>query len=89
LKEEQRLRVLKNGVMSEICGLKRDEETGEGRRLRNEEFCELGVGWTGRVTRTGESRSAYGGLVGKPEANRQLERPRSRWGIILKLIFKK
>jgi hypothetical protein len=28
-------------------------------------------------------------LVGRPKGNRPLGRPRPRWGIILKLIFKK
>jgi hypothetical protein len=37
------------------------------------------MGWTGRVTRTGERRDTYRGLMGKPETKRPLGRPRSRW----------
>jgi hypothetical protein len=36
LREEERLRVLENGVLSRIFGSKRDETTGEWRRLHNE-----------------------------------------------------
>jgi len=35
--------------------------------------------WVGHVARAGESRSVYRVLVGKPEGNRQLGRPRLRW----------
>jgi hypothetical protein len=38
LKEEQRLRVLENRVLRKIFGPKRDEATGEWRRLHNEEL---------------------------------------------------
>jgi hypothetical protein len=37
----------------------------------------------------GEGRGAYRVLVGRPEGRRPLERPRHRWRIILKWIFKK
>jgi hypothetical protein len=37
----------------------------------------------------GENRGAYRILVGRPEGRRPLGRPRRRWGIILKWIFKK
>jgi hypothetical protein len=40
------------------------------------------------TTRIGEKRGAYRILVGRPEGRRQLGRPRRRWGIILKWIFK-
>jgi hypothetical protein len=36
-----------------------------------------------------ERRGTCGGLVGKPEGRKLLERPRRRWGILLKGIFKK
>ena len=39
--EESRLRVFENRVLSRIFGLKRDEVTGEWRRLRNEELNDL------------------------------------------------
>jgi hypothetical protein len=35
--------------------------------------------WAGHVERTGERRKAYVLLVGKPEGNGPLERPRHRW----------
>jgi hypothetical protein len=35
--------------------------------------------WAGHVTRTGEKSTAYRILVGKPERERPLGRPRSRW----------
>jgi hypothetical protein len=40
LREERGLRVFENRVLS-ICGPKRDEVTGEWRRLRNEELDDL------------------------------------------------
>jgi hypothetical protein len=41
LREEQRLRVFKNRVLRGIFGPKRDEVTGEWRRLHNEELNDL------------------------------------------------
>jgi hypothetical protein len=41
LKEEFRLRVSENRVLSRIFGPKRDKETGEWRKLHNEEFNDL------------------------------------------------
>jgi hypothetical protein len=35
--------------------------------------------WAGHVVRWGEKRTAYRLLVGKPEGNRPLGRPRRRW----------
>jgi hypothetical protein len=35
--------------------------------------------WAGHVERTGQRRSAYRLLVGKPEEKRPLGRPRRRW----------
>jgi hypothetical protein len=40
-REEQRLRVFENRVLRRIFGPKRDEATGEWRRLRNEELNDL------------------------------------------------
>jgi hypothetical protein len=34
--------------------------------------------WAGHVARMGEGRNVYGGLVGKLEGKRSLERPRHR-----------
>jgi hypothetical protein len=41
LREKQRLRVFKNRGLRRIFGPKRDEATGEWRRLRNEELNDL------------------------------------------------
>jgi hypothetical protein len=41
LREERRLRVLENRVLRRIFGPKRDEVTGEWRRLHNEELYDL------------------------------------------------
>ena len=38
LREERRLRVFENGVLRKIFGPKRDEVTGEWRKLHNEEL---------------------------------------------------
>jgi hypothetical protein len=72
---------------------KRDEVTGEWRKLHNEELNGLysvpnnvrviksrRMRWAGRVTRIGEGRSVYRVLVEKPEGKRPLGRPRRRWG---------
>jgi hypothetical protein len=80
---------------------KRDEVTEEWRRLHNEELNDLyssnitrviksrRIKWAGHVARMGEGRGAYTILVGRPEGRRPLGRPRRRWGILLKWIFKK
>jgi hypothetical protein len=41
LREERRLRVFENRVLRRIFGPKRDEITGEWRRLHNEELIDL------------------------------------------------
>jgi hypothetical protein len=41
LREEGRLKVLENRVLRKIFGPKKDEMTGEWRRLHNEELCDL------------------------------------------------
>jgi hypothetical protein len=35
--------------------------------------------WAGHVARMGETRNAYGILVGKPEGKQPQGRPRRRW----------
>ena len=37
------------------------------------------MGWVGHVARMGERRGKYGVLVGTPEEQRPLGRPRRRW----------
>ena len=41
LREERRLRVFENGVLRKVFGPKRDELTGEWRKLHNEELNDL------------------------------------------------
>ena len=79
-------------VLNRIFGPRRDEVTGEWRRLHNEELNDLysspnivrviksrRMGWAGHVACVGVERGAYGVLVGKPEGKRPLGRPRHRW----------
>jgi hypothetical protein len=92
LREECRLRVFENRVLRRIFGPKRDEVTGEWRRLHNKELYVLysspniiwvmksrRLRWAGHVARMGERRGAHRVLVGKPEGRRPLGRPRRRW----------
>jgi hypothetical protein len=80
LNEEHRLRVFDNRVLRRIFGPKRDEVTGEWRKLHNGELHNLYsspdiirqvksrlMRWAGHVARMGEERKAYKVLVGKPE----------------------
>jgi hypothetical protein len=91
-REERRLRVFENRVLRRIFGPKRDEVTGEWRKLHNEELHTFysspdiirqvksrRMRWAGYVARMGEERKVYKGLVGKPEGKRPLGRPRHRW----------
>ena len=41
LRDESRLRVFENRVLRRVFGLKRDEVTGESRKLHNEELSDL------------------------------------------------
>jgi hypothetical protein len=90
-REEKRLRVFENRVLRRIFGPKRDEATGEWRRLHNEELNNLysspniirviksrRMRLTGHVAPMGEKISAYRILVGRTEGRRQLGRPRRR-----------
>ena len=92
LRGERKLRVFKNMALRRIFGLRRDEVTGEWRRLHNEELNDLysspnivrviksrRMRWAGHVAHMGEERGAYRVLVGKPEGKRSLGRPRRRW----------
>jgi len=92
LREERRLRVFENRVLKRLFEPKRDEVTGEWRKLHNEEFYDLysspnnfqviksrRLRWAGHVAHMGERRGVYIVLVGEPEGNRPLARPRHRW----------
>ena len=80
--------MFENMVLRRIFGPRRDEVTGEWRRLRNEGLNDLypspnivrviksrKMRWAGHVARMGEERV----LVGKPEGRRPLGRPWLRW----------
>ncbi|KAJ4426459.1 hypothetical protein ANN_27273 [Periplaneta americana] len=75
-----------------IFEAKRDEVTGEWRKLHNAELHALysspdiirniksrRLRWAGHVARMGESRNTYRVLVGRPEGKRSLGTPRRRW----------
>jgi len=92
LREERRLRVFENRVLRRVFGPKRDEVTGQWRKLHNEELKDLyslpnivrvvksrRMRWAGYVARMGEDRGVQRVLVGKPEGKRPLGRPRRRW----------
>jgi hypothetical protein len=92
--------VFENRVLRRVFGPKRDEVTGEWRKLHNEELSDLyslpnivwvvksrRMRWTGHVARLGEGRAVHRVLVGKPEGKRPLGRPRRRW--VLRWIFRK
>jgi len=92
LREECRLRVFENRLLRRIFGSKRDEVTGDWRKLHKEELNDLycspnivrviksrRMRWAGHVARMGERRGVYRVLVGKPEGKRPLGRPRRRW----------
>jgi len=91
LREERKLRVFENMVLKRF-GPRREEVTGEWRRLHNEELNDLycspnivrviksrSMGWAGYVALMVEERGMYRVLVGKLEGRRPLERPRRRW----------
>jgi hypothetical protein len=83
--------VFENRVLRRVFGPKRDEVTGEWRKLHIEELRDMHslpsiiriiksrrMRWAGHVAQMGEKRNEYR-LVGKPEGKRPLGRPRRRW----------
>jgi hypothetical protein len=100
LQEKHRLRVFDNRVLKSIFGVKRDEVTGEWKKLCNEELNDLyssptivwiiksrRMGWAGHVACLGEGRGMY---------RWENLRERDHWGnpsidgrIILRCIFSK
>ena len=102
LRDERRLRVFDNRVLRRVFGPKRDEVTGEWRKLHNEELSDLyslpnivrvvksrRMRWAGHVARMGKGRGVHRVLVGKPEGKRTLEDPDVDGRIILRWIFRK
>ena len=80
LREERRLRVFENRVLRRVFGPKRNEVTGEWRKLKNEEFSDLyslpnivrvvkwrRMRWEGHVACMGRGAQGSGGETGGKE----------------------
>jgi hypothetical protein len=98
LREERRLRLFENRVLRRVFGSKRNEVTGEWRKLHNEELNDLyslpnivrmvksrRMSWAGHVARMVEDRVVHRALAGKPGGKRPLGRPRRRWEYNIKI----
>jgi hypothetical protein len=85
-------RVFENRVLRRIFGPKRNEVTGEWKKLHSEELHNLyssaniirqiksrRMRWAGHVARMGEDREVYRVLVGKLEGKRSFGGPKRRW----------
>jgi hypothetical protein len=80
--------VFENRVLRGIFGPKRDEVTGEWRKLLHNlclspamirQIKSRRMRWAGHVARMGEGRNVYRVLMGKLEGKRPLEKPRHKW----------
>jgi len=84
--------MFENMVLRRIFGPRRDEVTGEWRRMHIEELNDMNsspnivraiksrrMRWAGHMARMGEERGVYRVLVGKPEGKRPLGRSGRRW----------
>jgi hypothetical protein len=86
LRVEHSLKVSENRVLRRIFGPKRDEVTGDCRKLHSEQLHNLysspdiirmiksRMRWAGHVARSGEMRNAYEMLVVKSEEKRAFRR---------------
>ena len=96
--------MFENRVLRRAFGPKRDEVTGEWRKLHNEELRDLyslpnivrvvqsrRMRWAGHVARMGEGRGVQGVLVGRPEGKERghCGDPDVDGRIILRWIFRK
>ena len=92
LREDCRLRGFEHRVLRRMLGSKREEVTGEWRRLHKKELYALysspviirvvksrRLKWAGHVARLGEGRGAYRVLMGELEGRRPHRRPKHRW----------
>jgi len=92
LKEKGRLTLFENRVLRRIFGPKRDEVTGEWRKLRNEELSDIypypnivqmiksrRMRWADNAESMLERKGVYRVLVEKLDGKRPLGRPRCRW----------
>ena len=90
---------MENGALR-IFGPKRDEVTGEWRKLYNEELNDLYCSpniirviksrimrWTGHVACKGDMRGVHRVFVRRPEGKRPLGRSRRRWEDNIKIDF--
>jgi len=86
--------MFENRMLRTVFGPKRDEVTGEWRKLHNEDLNDLysspntvrliksrRMRWVGHLSRMGR-RCVFSVLVGKPEGKRPLGKPRRKWRII-------
>ena len=100
LREERRTRAFQTRMMTIIFGPKRDEITGEWRKLHTEELSALysspnitrvsksrRLRWAGHVALMGERVSVHRILVVKPEGKKLLGRPRHQWEDIVKVYL--
>jgi hypothetical protein len=84
--------VFENRVLRRIFGPKRDDVTGDWRKLHNDELHNLysspniiriiksrRMRWAEHVAGMEATRNAHKILVGKPEEKRPLGRPKRRW----------
>jgi hypothetical protein len=84
--------VFENRVLRRVFGPKRDEVTGEWRKLHNEELNDVyslpnivrvvksgRMRWMWYVACMGKERGVHRVLVGKPEGKRPLGKPGRRW----------
>ena len=97
LREERRLIVFANSVLRRIFGTKKDEVTGEKRKLHNEELNDLysspnivrglksRMRWAGHVAQMEESTGVYRVLVEKSDGKRPLVRRSRRWKDTIKI----